>query len=509
MSDKNNLWALHAVIIKKPYNIDEAKNEAKKYIKNNKLKFYRETTQSFRFRNIPKQKFIKNAFKTKKINKNLSLVFGILKEGNEHLQGAGIFDLFKKPIQAVKNFFSPRMGYNNTTNKNLTQWGNLIIKDLTIARTPIMGILDKTINILSLGKFNKLKAENSFDKLFHLSLIANVGQKSLVVEKNEVINVNTTYKVSSDTEVLKVPLDDKKFTLNMMLDETRKRIGDNMFYLYDPFKFNCQVFIKDLLSTMGLYGEKEKNFLFQDLTDIAQKMPSLTKKVMKFTTDLGAVANKIMGKGKRYTDSMNEEEQKEYHDEIIKELNKAKKYFKKNYDNLQKLQKLQNAISDYINSIRETEKNHFKEQWGFDDFNKIIEEIEVSKGISTYNKYAKKFNVDPKKLNADKSYKTNKEAFINYLRSNNYQDSHSLWLVWEFSLSNESRINSLERENKLIDKSDKNELYKLEFKHPKLINDKNLPKLTFNFNLDYPNIKKIMPLRGGYGSSSETTGSNK
>ena len=72
-------YVLHAVIIKKPVELDEAQKIAKEYIPVNK-KFYRETNSSYRFRNIPKTKFIKKSFRTKKINKNLSLIFGELKK---------------------------------------------------------------------------------------------------------------------------------------------------------------------------------------------------------------------------------------------------------------------------------------------------------------------------------------------------------------------------------------------------------------------------------------------
>ena len=67
---------LHAVIIKKPIDFPEAKAIAKKYTSKT---FVRETGSSYRFRNIPKQKFLKESFITKKISKNLSLVLGKLK----------------------------------------------------------------------------------------------------------------------------------------------------------------------------------------------------------------------------------------------------------------------------------------------------------------------------------------------------------------------------------------------------------------------------------------------
>lgn len=298
MSDNKNYYALQAVIFKKPiWNLEKASDEIDKYIHDKKKHFYRETKQSYRFRNIPKQKFIKKTFKTKKLDNGVSLIMGQLKDEHSHLEGAGIFDLFKKPIQKVKEFFTPRQGYNNTTTRNLNSWGNLIIQDLTIARTPILDILDKVINVISLGKWSKLKKENSYDKLFHLQLIANLGQESLVIEKNEVINVDTKYKITKETELLKIDLQGKKFSTNQMLNETQQRVGDKLYFSYEGFTNNCQVFVKECLVSEGLYGKKEEDFLFQDMTEIIKKFPSLSRKIMHGTTHIGAVFNKITGKG--------------------------------------------------------------------------------------------------------------------------------------------------------------------------------------------------------------------
>jgi hypothetical protein len=66
---------LHAVIIKKPIELNDAKEIAKHFIPSNK-KFYRETESSYRFRNIPKTQFKKGSFRTKIINDNVSIVLG-------------------------------------------------------------------------------------------------------------------------------------------------------------------------------------------------------------------------------------------------------------------------------------------------------------------------------------------------------------------------------------------------------------------------------------------------
>lgn len=76
--DGKDNYELHAVVFRKPIDLDTAKKQAKEFIKGNK-NFYRETSQSFRFRNIPKQKFKPKSFRSKKISPDTTLIFGALK----------------------------------------------------------------------------------------------------------------------------------------------------------------------------------------------------------------------------------------------------------------------------------------------------------------------------------------------------------------------------------------------------------------------------------------------
>jgi hypothetical protein len=70
-------YHLHAVIIDKSVPLKEARHIAANIIKTPTRHFMRETSGSFRFRNIPKTKF--KSFFTKVVNPNVSLVFGHLK----------------------------------------------------------------------------------------------------------------------------------------------------------------------------------------------------------------------------------------------------------------------------------------------------------------------------------------------------------------------------------------------------------------------------------------------
>lgn len=69
---------LHAVIVKKPMLLGLARKKAQEFIKNRDRRFYRETEDSYRFRNLPKEHF--KDFRTLKINNEITLVLGHLNE---------------------------------------------------------------------------------------------------------------------------------------------------------------------------------------------------------------------------------------------------------------------------------------------------------------------------------------------------------------------------------------------------------------------------------------------
>ena len=295
-------YALHAVLINKSLGYDLAFKEAQDIIKKKKF-FHRETTNQYRFRNIPKQKFEPKTFRSHKVNKDITLVFGQLKPDYEHLEGGGIFSWLKDKVSAgvqkVKEFIKPRLDdYNNSSRRTIDQYGQMPIKQLFIMRTPIQSILNTVINYISLGKWNELKQKYGFDKLFHLSLVAKLDNgKHIIMEKNEVVNVSPEFSFGKDSETFDIPFNGQ-LTISQMLETARKNVGDNLFFSYDPFKNNCQYFIRYLLEGQGLYSEGAKNFLFQDLESIYKELPEYVPKVMKGTTTIGAIVNKILGKGK-------------------------------------------------------------------------------------------------------------------------------------------------------------------------------------------------------------------
>lgn len=303
MTDNKPFYALHSVNIKKTIPYEEALNHALN-ITNKKNLFHRETKNIYRFRNIPKTKFNPKTYRTKKVNKNISLVFGELKPEFRHLEGSGLSDIIKSGYEKVKGFFSPREDFNNMSRKTLSQFGESKIKSLQIMRTPIVDALNTILNVISLGKWNKVRKEVGYDKLFHLALVASVetptGLKNIILEKNETVDIGTSYKTSKDTETFNVPLQfSRGITLNQLVQNTLNKMGKSNFFRYDAFINNCQVFIRNLLSSSGLLTTDADKFLFQPLDEVIKKVPSWVQPISRAITDIAAVGSKIIGKGNK------------------------------------------------------------------------------------------------------------------------------------------------------------------------------------------------------------------
>lgn len=214
------------------------------------------------------------------------------------LHGSGFLD-------RVWEFFSPRTnGYNNTSKKTLELAGNIPVISLYLMRTPINGMINKALNVVSMGSWDSLRAKYGYDKLFHLALIAEVivdgVSRRVIIEKNESINISFNYVQAGNSELIPVPFN-KTITINEMLNKARHEAGDRRFFLYDAFNrgeaTNCQGFLLLLLQSSGLLTNRARDFLYQDMTDVLKSLPSYVPKVARAVTDIAGTANKLLGRG--------------------------------------------------------------------------------------------------------------------------------------------------------------------------------------------------------------------
>ena len=298
-----NKWSIHAVLVSTKLKKPEAKKIAIDIIHKQPV-FYRKTKDHHRFDNITAEHFSK--FRTKVINDNVSIIFGLLKPDSK-LEGGSIGSFLKKTVskgiekvkEKVKEVFSPRNGYNNKSSSVIKQVGNQKIRNIIVVRAPIEKFIKTALNAITLGKFKESLAKTPYDDLYHLSLNIQIEDNSIItIEKNEVINIQKGAKTYKNSEKMNVDLKNKDITLNEFLEAGYKNAGnDSKYFQYDAFNNNCQNYIMYLLNGSGLSTPEIKKFVLQDITKLIEETPDYAKKIASLTTDVAGVADKLLGNG--------------------------------------------------------------------------------------------------------------------------------------------------------------------------------------------------------------------
>jgi len=224
------------------------------------------------------------------------------------ITGNGFMDVLRNPIQTLKEVISGPTKLNYISTETLNKHGNSPIMSMQIIRTPLSNFLTSMLNKISGGKFADIQKKYGYEKLFHLSLVIVTTTAKIIVEKNEVININLfkMSDVNNETENMPVNISVNKLTINGLINNTLKYMGDDKFYNYDGMGAagktnNCQNFILSILASNSLLTTRAKNFIYQDFTEVlkeieAQKMSYLPK-VVKKITDIASKASILIGKG--------------------------------------------------------------------------------------------------------------------------------------------------------------------------------------------------------------------
>ena len=199
-----------------------------------------------------------------------------------------------------KGLFGAKLGYSNKINKILKKYGDEPIRALRVGRRPINSMVEKAFNIISIGKWDQYRKQYYYDTLFHLFIIItlNDGTK-LALEKNSIVNMNVADSRCSesgvDCEELEYPAN--SLTVKELVMKPLERMGKEKYFIYHPFEKNCQIFVRGILETFGLYNKKVHDFVYQDLGEIIEKLPFYVKYVAKGVTDADATVKKITGEG--------------------------------------------------------------------------------------------------------------------------------------------------------------------------------------------------------------------
>jgi len=206
----------------------------------------------------------------------------------ENYEGDGLKDLVNGVADRLKGFYhGVRLDFPPKERGLLKLYGDFQIVQITLCRAPIHHMLDKVLNVLSFGQWENLKNENNFDRMFHLYMVLKLSNNHMVrIEKNDVVNITNSFKIESDAEFQDISLHGQQITLNQLLQNTIKTVGPKQVFIYSPWSTNCQRFLLDVLQSNGLLTEPAKHFIYQDITQLVEKMPWYTKMIGQKVTDL-------------------------------------------------------------------------------------------------------------------------------------------------------------------------------------------------------------------------------
>jgi hypothetical protein len=200
--------------------------------------------------------------------------------------GRKIVDIGSAAQEAIKGLtqYPPRV------QDFLNRYGNDTISNITLRRAPIKGVINTLLNWISFGKWNEARRKYGYDTFYHLSMVFNVANTTAVLEKNQVINLSTGYNQQPDTEVMSIG-SPANLTVNQLMDNTRKQMGDAKFFTYDAFTNNCQVFLMNVLKANNMLTPQAQSFIVQPIEQLVKELPSFVKPVARTLTDIAAVGD--------------------------------------------------------------------------------------------------------------------------------------------------------------------------------------------------------------------------
>ena len=170
--------------------------------------------------------------------------------------------------------------------KLIQEVGNEIVESIELFKYPI--------SLSDIAKYLGVLKNTEYDELMHLGVVIN---DKYLLDKDAVLNFEKG-GIPKSTNTLSVT-PDKNQTINQMIDNTRKYMGDERFSTYKAFTWNCQDFIRSFLDANKLLTKERESFIMQDLQKVLNNLPQYSDAISNFYTDAKAIANRqIEGEGK-------------------------------------------------------------------------------------------------------------------------------------------------------------------------------------------------------------------
>jgi len=205
---------------------------------------------------------------------------------------SGLKSIKKKVVEIADKVIKGRNDYPPSAAAILKKFENQEVKSIELHRKVLSVVYTGLLNVLTLGEFNKRLKEQPKDKLFHISMWVKLANgKTILVEKNEVINMKVNPKKEKEEEVQQAGAVPAGLTFGEMLDKAQKQMGSK-YFTYSARDNNCGNYIEAVLKANGMNTEATHSFIGQDAKAILKGYPKIAK-AMNALTDFAGRANVI------------------------------------------------------------------------------------------------------------------------------------------------------------------------------------------------------------------------
>ena len=201
---------------------------------------------------------------------------------------------------SIVDFIKGRTPGAPKATRYLDSHGTEVIRQLHVCRSPIVEGIDKVLNAVSFGQYGKAKQDLQIDKMFHLYLVITTDKTQIRLEKNEVItayDLPTHIPKGYNVECRVVPLKQTQLTVSQLYKNTLAKYGEENFFTYSGFNWNCQNFVSIILSANGLMNASLLSFVSQPVQALAKRIPFYVPYLSNKVTNLAARFRTIIGEG--------------------------------------------------------------------------------------------------------------------------------------------------------------------------------------------------------------------
>lgn len=255
-----------------------------------------------------KTEVIKNLYKERKAQREKEtytqegegLLEDVTRQVKRRVKEAVSGEMAKNIKRRVEVAFKGRKTLPTRAQATLNSWGNSQISNITINRRPVPTWIEKAFKLITAGDIDRVKRDYGYDRLYHLTLIADTNRGTFVLEKNGDDNVVVKKGNVPAGEQIQFPVN-KPLTLNDFVMNTEKYMGDS-FLKYDSNTNNCQKFVTSLLKANGLGNQEVFKFINQDIDALYKQSTrgKVVEKIAKVATDIGGVAERALtGQGNK------------------------------------------------------------------------------------------------------------------------------------------------------------------------------------------------------------------